>query len=449
MSRMPPSRRNPLSRRSFLRAALGAGAMSVAAQGAEAGGKKVGDSTEVLDVGIIGVGARGVELLDEIAALAGAGVKVRIVAVCDVYEPRRRAAGARAKIPENAAYRDYRKLLAHPGLDAVIIATPDHWHAAMTKAALQAGEAVYCESPFTYDLEEARELVELVGDPNEDTKKVKHVVQIGITALTEARWRKVFAWIEEGKIGTLLMTTSHASFNSKEGLWNTPVVPLAELKKTLDWEAFGGSAVKKHPTLSVTTDRFFRWRKHWEFSGGMAMQLLYDRLAEVVMAVDGPEPQFPRKVSTFGGIYHFYDRAVPDTLSIHVDYPSNHTVVLTACAANDVGLVKAIRGHDGTIFFDGDGLLLQCQEQVVGTKPSLRYKEEPKNGTAELLKNFFQCARTRTEPLCPPRFAFRIQVAMWMAVVSYCTGNTVYWHRRKERLEICNEPVPPGHPCID
>jgi predicted dehydrogenase len=309
----------------------------------------------------------------------------------------------------------------------------------MTLAALRAGKDVYCESPFTYRFEEAREILEMVGEPDREAKRVNHVVQVGLTSLADARWLKAYDLIDKGKIGTVLLTTSHASFNSKNGAWNTPLDKRADPKRNLDWNAFLGSRPKK----SWDPERYFRWRKYGDYSGGIAMQLLYPRLGEILMAIDGPFPQFPRRVSAFGGIFNFYDREVPDTLTIQIDYPSNHTVVLTASVANDVGIVKAIRGHQGTIFFEEGELVLRSQEKIVGTRPAERFAFPEKDWTSEHLKDFLACVRTRREPVCPPRFAYRVQVAMHMAVISYRTGNTAYWHRRKGKVYVCGEPVPP------
>ncbi len=424
MTGKPVSPTKALSRRGFLgrAAAIGVGSLAAPSLTRAAG---AGDT---IGVGFIGLGGRGSHLLSETLRLAEAGQKVKPLAVCDIYTVRLEAAAAQAKLPKNAAYTDYRKLLEHPDLDAVVVATPDHWHAPMTMAAIKAGKDVYCEKPFTHTYEQAR-------DVTEEADKLKRIVQVGVNSCSDSRWLDAFKLIDDGKIGKVLLTTGHHSRNSKAGEWNYPIDKKADPKKNLDWTAFLGSAQK----TSWDPERYFRWRKFWDYSGGIATDLFFHQLTHLLLALDGPDPEFPRRVSASGGIYQFYDREVPDTFTISVDYPSNHSVVLIASMANDVGIPEAIRGHEGTIFFEGEELICRFQEKIVGEKPEIRIKSTRAGGAYQHLENFFACIRSREEPACPPILAYKVQVAIHMAVTSYREGNTAYWHRRKEKIYMCGE----------
>ena len=199
-----------VSRRRFLGKAAKAGILSLTAPSLLKAG-----ANDTIGLGFIGVGSRGMQLLKETLALASEGKKVRPVAVCDVYDLRLQEAAKIAKLPVEAAYRDFRELLKLQDLDAVVIATPDHWHAEMTLQALKAGKDVYCESPFTQTFEQARQITE-------EAEKLKRVIQVGVTGCSDSRYHSAFELIDAGKIGKVLLTTVSRCSNSREGEWNTP-----------------------------------------------------------------------------------------------------------------------------------------------------------------------------------------------------------------------------------
>jgi predicted dehydrogenase len=351
------------------------------------------------------------------------------VAVSDILADRRERAEADYGCD---AYADYKEMLERTDLDLVVNSLPSHLHPQGTVDALKAGLDVYVEKPFTKTYQQAQEIYE-------ETEKRKAIVQVGVNSCSDTRWQDAFKLIDEGKIGKILLTTAHHSRNSKAGEWNYDIDKQADPKKNLDWPAFLGPA----PKTSWDADRFFRWRKYWDYSGGIATDLFFHQLTHLLVALDGPDPEFPRRVSAFGGIYQFYDREVPDTFTVQIDYPSNHTVVLIASMANDVGIPEAIRGHEGTIFFEGDELILRYQEKIVGKKPEVRIKSRRAGGAYEHLANFYECMRTRKEPACSAYLAYKVQVAIHMAVVSYREGNTTYWHRRREKIYLCGEEYEP------
>ena len=415
-----------VSRRGFMGSVAGAGIGTMLASSLKAGT----GANDTINVGFIGMGGRGSHLLDETLKLADK--KVKPVAVCDVYQVRLKAAQAKAQLADAAAYGDFRKLLAQPDLDAVVIASPDHWHAPMALEAIKAGKDVYLEKPFTHTYKEAQQV-------KDAAEKEKRVVQIGVNSCSESLWRDAYKLIEAGKIGKVLLTTAHHSRNSKAGEWNYDIDKAADPNKNLDWPGFLGSA----PKTSWSAERFFRWRKYWDYSGGIASDLFFHQLTHLMVALDGDSPEFPRRVSALGGIYQFWDREVPDTFTVQIDYPSNHTVVLISSMANDVGIVEAIRGHEGTIFFEGDALKLEYQKSVVGERAPVAAKNERKGGAMEHLDNFFACMRDRKKPACDVDLAYKIQVAVDMMVMSFREGQTAYWNRRKEEIS-CGSVTSPG-----
>lgn len=125
---------------------------------------------------------------------------------------------------------------------------------------------------------------------------------------------------------------------------------------------------------------------------------------------------------------------MPDTFSVQIDYPSNHTVILMASMANDFGIPEAIRGHEGTIVFDRDQLTLQYQKGIVGDREAVTVHNQRTGGALEHLENFYACMRDRKKPACDVELAYKIQVAVDMMVMSFREGKTAYWNRRKEEI---------------
>src|SRR2546425_1232768 len=194
-----------LSRRRFLQASAVAGAFGFWPAGVPADEKKKQSANDKLHVGVIGIAGRGAYDLNEVYASGGA----EIVALCDVIEgptgagldtnPRLRERGeqvakTRERFPHAKFYTDFRKLLEQPGLDAAVIATPDHTHAVATMAALKSGLHVYCEKPLTHTVAEARLVAEMAA-------KQKRVTQMGTQIHAGSNYRRVVELVRSGGIG--------------------------------------------------------------------------------------------------------------------------------------------------------------------------------------------------------------------------------------------------------
>ncbi|MGH9846916.1 MAG: Gfo/Idh/MocA family protein, partial [Blastocatellia bacterium] len=164
-----------------------------------------------INIGCIGLGGRGTGVMRETIQIAQTTRPAQIVAVCDVY--RKRLNDAKQISNAELATMDYREIVARKDIDAVIIATPDHWHAPMAIDAMKAGKDVYCEKPMTRTVEEARKFYEVA-------KATNRVVQIGSQTTSSDQWWKARKAIEDGMIGQLLMSQGSYHRNSIEGEWN-------------------------------------------------------------------------------------------------------------------------------------------------------------------------------------------------------------------------------------
>jgi predicted dehydrogenase len=428
------------TRRNFLQAtAVGAGAVYIPSA--------VKGANEKLNVGIIGVGGRGTGLLRQLVRIRDEMNTIEIVGVCDIYARRK----ARAiELCEAKGYDNYKDLLAIPGLDAVVIATPDHWHAKMTIDACKAGIDVYCEKPMTLTFDEAKKVWETVID-------TRRVMQVGSQhASTDLYWQ-VRKAVKAGVIGPLVSCIASYARNSIEGEWNYKIEPEAgpnqEGENRLDWRQWLGDKKK----IDYDPDRFFRFRKYWEYSGGVVTDLFYHRLTALSIGWGGA--QFPWRVSSLGTLSIFLDREVPDTTSMLIDYPAGQHVNIYSSMANDTNLPMSWHGQEGSIIgniltpqdlykdgfrdrADAAGLPGEWLERVVEGRrgnqivEELRMEEEPRQ---DHMENFLECVKTREKPSLDVLTGFQIMTAIAMAVESYKKGKTMYYDA--DKMKITDKPV--------
>ncbi|HME05558.1 MAG TPA: Gfo/Idh/MocA family oxidoreductase, partial [Bryobacteraceae bacterium] len=245
-----------LDRRSFLKTA-GIAGLALSRLSAQ---NRVLGANDRIQLGVIGVGGRG---SGDAASFQKFGEKnnaCQIVAVCDVYEKRKRT---EAELYQCKGYSDYRELIARPDIDAVIIATPDHWHARMAIDAMNQGKDVYLEKPMCHTNEEIRDLVKAVH-------ATKRVLQVGSQTTSADQWWKARKAIADGMIGQMLSSQGSYHRNSVKGEWNWPIDPDAgpdgKGDNYIDWKTWLGPA----PERPYDADRFFRFRKYWDYSGGIA-----------------------------------------------------------------------------------------------------------------------------------------------------------------------------------
>ncbi|MGJ5813414.1 Gfo/Idh/MocA family protein [Paludibaculum fermentans] len=437
------------NRRQFV---AGAAALTLASQAmAKSGGMnkmapaRVIGANDKINVAVIGVGGRGAYVADKFDKYAQT-VKpgaCQIVGVCDTYQKRVTAAKDRFKCKGTL---DYRELISDPGVDAVIVATPDHWHAPIALAAMDNGKDVYLEKPMCHTVDEVKQLMATV-------KETGRVLQVGSQTTSADQWWKARKAIEEGRIGKMIMSQGSYHRNSTEGEWNWKIDPAAgpegKGEDFIDWKMWLGKAPKR----SFDADRFFRFRKYWDYSGGIATDLFFHVMAP--MNICWSEAQFPVKVSGSGGIYQFKDeREVPDTFHFMAEYAKGFSVVLTSSMANSQHIPGLIRGHEGTIIMVEHGMF-ESSTPFITVKPEKRvmsadYKSkfgeevvkidvEQKDIMFEHIGNFLDCVHSRQKPTLNVETAGHAQVVITMAVQSYRQGKVLYFDEKN--FKIVDKPV--------
>lgn len=430
-----PSRRAFLSR-SSVAATLLAGAGEAAAKPSKKAPKpgvtarsaaRVIGANDRINTGHIGVGGMGGSHVRAFFQQSEREKDIQVVAVCDVYERRKERARATAKLDAKQVFHDYRELLARNDVDAVVIASPDHWHAQMALDALAAGKDVYLQKPMTYTIEEARAVAEA-------TKKYGRVLQVGSQGLSAATTQKMREVIERGELGELLWAQSTSSRNSLLGEWNWKVEPEGT-PKTIDWKRWLGPA----PNRAFSAERYFRWRKYWDYSGGIATDLFYHSLGPILYAMGA---QFPTCVTANGGVYVQKDREVPDTYASTIEYPGFY-IVLSGSMANAAGGKHhglAIYGHKATMSAQNGAVVVAPEALTVGSfdkKKEIAPKIYPVEQAAESHRahtdNFFACMRSRKAPNLNAQLGYQIMTAIRLGVDAYRERQAKLFDPKSER----------------
>ena len=313
-----------LSRRSFT-----AGAAVAAAASSY---QRVQGANDAIGIGVIGLGNISRGHLQEFSERSDS----RITAVCDIYAPRLDEGVSKTGAK---GYRRFEDLLADESVDAVIICTPDHWHAPMSIAAMRAGKDVDCEKPMSLTIDEAKEMVRVASE-------TERILAIDSEHMAHGIWEPARSLVAAGLLGKLLWSQTSRSRNSREPPFNY-VIDEDAGPENLDWEAFLGSAPKR----PFSKERFFRWRRYRDYSGGIATDLYYHHVTPLIHVLGR---EFPVRAVSAGGHWQIPESVmeVPDTFVIALDFPSRHTLVCSGSLQNSVELPIVVRGNEANIHFE-------------------------------------------------------------------------------------------------
>ena len=317
-----------LTRRGFAgRAAIAATAASYS---------RIGGANDTIGIGVIGLGNISRGHLMEYSSLPDS----RVAAVCDIYAPR-----LDQGVTQTSAkgYRRYEDLLQDPSVDAVIICTPDHWHAPMAIAAMQAGKDVDVEKPMSLTIAEAKQMVATA-------EQTGRILAVDSEHMAHGIWEPARELVAAGLLGKILWSQTSRSRNTREPPFNYAIDESAG-PDNLDWEAFLGSAPKR----PFSRERFFRWRRYRDYSGGIATDLYYHHITPLIHVLGR---EFPVRAVSAGGNYGTPESVmeVPDVLVVALDFPSKHTIVCSGSLQNSVELPIVVRGHEANIHFEGSHL---------------------------------------------------------------------------------------------
>jgi predicted dehydrogenase len=450
-------------------------------------------SGKPLRVGIIGFGIRGEQLcralgyattewLDNMQEAVAKNPKdtrladfkaqenlnLQLAAICDVFDVRAENALKSFNKDDNKIkrFRTHTEMFASGEVDAVIIATPDHWHAPMAIEALNAGIHVYVEKPMTHTVSETYALRDAVQ------KNPKTIFAVGHQHRQTQSFLTAQDVIQKNILGHVSLVTTNTNRNDDNGAWQYTIHELAG-PKTIDWDKFLGNA----PKTEFNLEHFFRWRKWWAYGSGLSGDLLthdYDRINCIL------KMGIPRSVSASGGIYTHRDgRNVPDVMQVNMEFPDfstggsqekgkekGMTFVYSATLGNQFDRGTVLMGHDGsmelgnriTVYADPRSTkyadlikeerieagvpIYQYDPAVSGTDAVTSatakyfankgllwtYRDGKRVDTTHLhLREFLSCIRNGGTPSCSIKEGFEEAISAHMAGLSYKLGRRIDW----------------------
>ncbi len=457
------------SRRGFLQASAAAGVAGTLALPASSYAKVIGANGK-LNLGFIGTGGRAQQHIDVALQMKEQGKPVEPFAVCDVWDGdftkgmdrKTKTAKGQGLYPaakrcgidrddKKRVTKDYRVILDNPDVDAVCIATPDHWHARQAIDALDKGKHVYCEKPMTKTIAEAQAVVDAW------TKSGK-VMTVGVQSMADPTWGTAYDQIKSGRIGHVLQAQTRYFRNSDVGQWRYYSLTKDMNPKTIDWGMFLGhefdvNGVKLGPTPAEQPfDRavFGQWRCYWPFGGGMFTDLFVHQVTHLITAMG---VRYPRRVVGGGGLYMEYDtRDVPDVATIVADYDEGCQLIVTATMVNSHDIEECIRGKLATVVFKGGGDMVKgfdiIDEEVSQAargpgqggkgkteKFETKTPELGDNMTYNLWANFVEAVQA-TKPemsFSTPALGAAAFTTVNMGVQSYRNGKAYFWDKAQRK----------------
>jgi predicted dehydrogenase len=384
---------NQMNRRSFL---LAGGLTALAST-------RILGANDKIRVGVIGAGGRMGDLLN--AADKCTNGTYEIAAVSDVYPPRRDAVKQRSN-GAATMHADYREVLQQP-IDAVFIATPDHWHVRVAADALAAGKDVYLEKPVTHSIEEGATLTKAV-------RSGKQILQCGMQQRSWNHFRDAVDIIQGGGLGRVVQVRTYWWQNYQS------FTPRPVDIQTLDWKQWLGGA----PDQPFSQDKFHYWRWYWNFGGGAMTDLFTHWIDVVHWAMKADQP---KDVMMLGDKLIFEQWDCPDTVQAALRYPGFDVVYegMMGSSIDDGGL--EFRGTEATLKLTRGGFGL-FHEGVTGPRenPVMR-ADSFRDGTIDHMQNFFDCARSRKEPNAPVETGVAAARAGQIANLAYHKAGPVSW----------------------
>lgn len=398
---------------------------------------------------------------------------VKLTAICDIFSSYEQMAVEAAQNIDRSGsgeelrdapeiFSNYKALCASSNVDAVVIATPDHWHGPMTIEAAKHGKHVYCEKPMTWTVEETFDVRKAVTESG-------IIFQLGHQGRQTNSYQKAREAVQKGVLGPINLVEVTTNRNDPNGAWVYPIHKDAN-PKTIDWEQFIGPA----PFHEFSLERFFRWRCWWDYSTGLSGDLLtheYDAINQIM------DVGIPESAISTGGIYFYKDgRTVPDVLHTVFEFPKQDlSLVYSATLSSQHQRGKIVMGHDAwmelgqTLTINADPRSTRYAEKIKDgiidpTRPIFSYVPGRKKVDAVTsatehyfagrgllytyrggkrmdttylhMKEWIDCIRAGNQPSCDITQGFQEAITAHMGTLSYKHNKKVFWDDEKEKIII-------------
>jgi predicted dehydrogenase len=396
-----------------------------------------------VNVAFIGFGIRGNILMEAVKKTEQANM----VAVSDCYQGHLTRAKERTDGKIETNFAQYQALLERKDIDAVILAPPDHQHLPMALNALAAGKDVYIEKPMTHRVEDGPKMIEAV-------RRYNRVLQAGSQWRSSSLQKKAREIIASGQLGKVTKVIASYNRNSSTGAWNYPIPPDLKEGVNFDWKAWLGNA----PQCAYDPERVFRYRKFWDYSGGISTDLFVHLITSIHFILDA---KVPSSVVAAGGILVRKDgREVPDTLDALFVYPEGFNVnmgsTLNNASTAELGMV--FLGTRGSLTLGGSSFTLAAenpregyaysidswpkslQDEFMNTGDhrveamppiiedgTITYKDQGTDAVMLHLLEFLDCVRTRQECCENAVVGHHAAAAGHMINLSFLSGKRMVW----------------------
>ena len=394
-----------LARRDWLR--LTAAGMTAASY------SKILGANERVNLGLIGSGARG----QNVMGIFQKSGRVDVKAVCDVFAER--VDSAQTKAPGAKGFNEHRRLLESKDVDAVLIATPDHWHAGVAVDALNAGKDVYVEKPLTLKIEEGPIIVKAARVNN-------RVCQVGMQQRSGSHYLEAKdKYFKTGKLGKITLARTWWHGNSYHLLKAPP--RMQTQPSNLDWARFLGPVKWR----DYDPQQYWSFRSYLDFGGGQVTDLFTHWIDVVHMFMDQDNPT---AAVASGGIYHYKDgRTAPDTISVLLEYPADWTATFEATLAPGItGAAIEMCGTEGKLWISRG----KYEYYPKGSAKPTEVVEYKGDATTEHVANFLDCVVSRKRPNGDVMIGHRSAQASHL-------GNIAYTQKRRLRFDPDREEILP------
>lgn len=399
-----------------------------------------------IKIGLIGAGGMGVA--DTKTALQHPNIE--LLAVCDLYDGR--LEDAKAMWGENLFLtKKYEDILKLKDIDAVIIATPDHWHKQISVDALNAGKHVYCEKPMIHSVDEGQEVIKA-------WKKSDKIFMVGSQGLSSLGNEKAKELLAQGAIGDINFAEGFWARNSPLGAWQYPI-PEDASPQTIDWKEF----IENTTNRPFDPIRFFRWRNYLDYGTGMSGDLFVHLFSSLHYITNS---KGPTRISAMGGLRYWKDgREVPDVLLGMFDYPEteknkafNLSLRCNFVDGTSGSTYLKIVGNEGSMDVEWDRVTLKRNIKEASDDPFLGEKEKELYGRQNRKKmlppsetvfkaedgykgahydhfaNFFHAIRNEGKVIEDPVFALRAAAPALLCNESYRAHKFVQWNPEEMKI---------------
>jgi predicted dehydrogenase len=438
------TRREFLTKTAFAAAGLTIGTRTLTA----AGYRKVQGAGDKIRMGFIGLGNRGSQLL----GLFMSHPDVEISAFCDLYEPYilrdrnlvdpRYLKSLGSQIPKMGEvfpnnvkkYNDFRKLLEDKDIDAVCIATPDHWHALITISAIQSGKDVYVEKPLTQTIKEGRMMVNAQA-------RSKQIVAVGLNRRGNLIYQRLAREVQAGKIGKVTVARAfriNDMYPSGIGKLKTEEPP-----KNLNWDMWLGPRAYRPYQYNIAPYMFRWWSDYSSQMGNWGVHFM-----DVIRWMMGEKA--PIAITAHGGKYAIDDdRDIPDTMEVTYEFASGSIATFSIFEASSGGMFQygevELRGTKGTLYADENGYKItgakkgqfqswdkMMEDESYSAKNEVTPEGRSGDSTATLVRNFLDCIKSRKSPLCPLEEGHRSTSFVHLANIALKVRSRLEWDPANE-----------------